>query len=158
MRGTYFSKEDFACLLFIVPNPDMAMCETYIDVYKYITQNIRISKHEKHLTTSQFRYETFYYVLSLKVLPHKGREAQSFYSGFFICTPNTCGTHHKGLREQATTNRLPPRQVSSQLTDFFKISQILRTLPVRDALTILRFHISAIVTSLSDTSVLLAHA
>ena len=35
---------------------------------------------------------------------------------------NTCGIRHKGLREQVKTNRLPPRQVSSQLTDFFKIS------------------------------------
>ena len=49
---------------------------------------------------------------------------QSFYSGFFICSPPiSCGTRHKGLREQAKTNRLPPRQVSSQLNDFFKISQ-----------------------------------
>ena len=62
--------------------------------------------------------------LSLKVLRHKEREAQSFYSGLFICPhPNTCGTRHKGLREQAKTNRLLPRQGSSQLTDFFKISQ-----------------------------------
>ena len=37
--------------------------------------------------------------------------------------PNTCDTRHKGLREQAKTNSLLPRQVSSQLTDFFKISQ-----------------------------------
>ena len=62
--------------------------------------------------------------LSLKVLRHKEREAQSFYSGFFICPPpNSCSTHHKDLREQAKTNRLPLRQVSSQLTNFFKISQ-----------------------------------
>ena len=46
-----------------------------------------------------------------------------FYSDFFISPPpNTCGTRPKRLREQAKTNRLPPRQISSQLTDFFKIS------------------------------------
>ena len=59
--------------------------------------------------------------LSLKVLRHKEREAQSFYSGFFICTPPImCGTRHKGLREQAKTNRLPPRQASSQLYWLFQ--------------------------------------
>ena len=41
----------------------------------------------------------------------------------FSSPPNTRWTHHKGLREQAKTNRLPPRQVSSQLSDFFKFSQ-----------------------------------
>ena len=61
---------------------------------------------------------------SLKVFRHKEREAQSFYAGFFIFPPpQTCGTRHNDLREQAKTNRLPSRQVSSQLTDFFKISQ-----------------------------------
>ena len=83
-----------------------------LNVHKYIIQNIGISKFEKHVTTSQFRYETFYY-LWVKGFDIK-REAQSFYSGFFISS-NTCGTRHKGLREQATTNRLPPRQVSSPL-------------------------------------------
>ena len=35
-------------------------------------------------------------------------------------------------REQAKANRLLPRQDSTQLTDFFKIPQILRALLVRD--------------------------
>ena len=60
--------------------------------------------------------------LSLKVLRHKEREAQSFYSGFFICPPSRA-TPAQGLREQAKVNRLLPRQCSIQLTDFFKISQ-----------------------------------
>ena len=77
------------------------------NVHIYITQNIGISKFEKHVTTSQFRYETFYY-LWVKGFDIK-REAQSFYSDFFICT------HHKGLREQAKANRLLSRQVSSQV-------------------------------------------
>ena len=91
--------------------------------------------------------------LSLKVLWHKEREAQSFYSGFFI-PPNTCGTRHKGLREQAKTNRFPPRQVSSQLTDFFKISQnpprSSGAWRHRHSVTLLPMW--AIATSLSDTS------
>ena len=90
----------------------------------YITQNIGISKFEKHITISQCRYETFYY-LWVKGFGIRKRDTHSFYSGFFICPPpsNTCGTRHKGLHEQAKVNRLPLRQVSSQLTDFFKISQ-----------------------------------
>ena len=52
------------------------------------------------------------------------RDTHSFYSGLFICPPPiSCGTRHRGLREQAKANRLLPRQVSSQLSDFFKISQ-----------------------------------
>ena len=66
----------------------------------------------------------------------RNAEAQSFYSDFFICPnpPNTCGTRHKDLREQAKTKRLPPRQVSSQLYQltFSKSPKILRALPVRD--------------------------
>ena len=60
----------------------------------------------------------FFFVLL--VFRHKEREAQSFYSGFFICPPpHTCGTRHKGLRKQAKANRLLPRQVSTLVT-FFK--------------------------------------
>ena len=81
--------------------------------------------HEIGKTRNDFfvQVRNFFLPLSLKVLRHKERESQSVYSGFFICDPaNTCGTCHKGLHEQAKTNRPPPRQVSSQLTDFFKIS------------------------------------
>ena len=93
--------------------------------------------------------------LNLKVLRHKEREAQSFYLGFFVCPhPISCGTRHKGLLEQAKANRLPPRQVSSQLTDFFKISPN----PPRSSGTWRHPHsvtplpMWAIVTSLNDTS------
>ena len=34
----------------------------HIYIYIYITPNIGISKHEKHITTSLFRYEIFYYL------------------------------------------------------------------------------------------------
>ena len=58
------------------------MLITYIT---YITENIGISKHEKHDFFVQVR--KFLLPLSLMVLRHKEREAQSFYSGFFICSP-----------------------------------------------------------------------
>ena len=54
--------------------------------------------------------------MSLKVLRHKERDTIFLYRLFHLPPPpNTCVTSHKGLREQAKTNRLPPRQVSSQL-------------------------------------------
>ena len=91
------------------------------------TSNVRkdrTSESRKTLDDFFVQVRNFLLPLSLNVLRHKEREAQSFYSAFFICPPpNTCGTRQKDLREQAKTNRLPPRQVSSQLTDFFKISQ-----------------------------------
>ena len=60
--------------------------------------------------------------LSLKVFRHKEGEAQSFYSGFFICSLSRA-TPAQGPLEQAKANRLLPRQSSTLLTDFFKISQ-----------------------------------
>ena len=70
--------------------------------------------------------------LSLKVFRHKEREAQSFYSGFFICPPSR-GTPAQGLRDQAKVN--PSRPVSSlNSTNFLEIPKILRALPVRDVI------------------------
>ena len=43
-------------------------------------------KTRKTLTTSQFRYETFYY-LWVKGFDVRMRDTHSFYSGFFICPP-----------------------------------------------------------------------
>ena len=91
------------------------------NIYHIEHRNLEIRK-----TRNDFfvQIRNFLLLLSLKVFRPKEREVQSFYSGFFISPhPNTCGTRHKDLREQAKTNRLPPRQVLSQLTDFFKISQ-----------------------------------
>ena len=81
----------------------------------------------------QFRYETFYY-LWVKGFDIR-REAQYFSTGFFLCPTAaiSCGTCHKDLREQTKTNRLPPRQVSSQVT-FSKSPKILRALTVRDVI------------------------
>ena len=96
----------------------------------------------------------FLLTLSLNVLGHKEREAQSFYSGFFICP------QHVWHREQAKANRLLPKQVSTLLTDFFKISQksSARFRCVASfALASLRFPSRAIVTSLSDTFALRTH-
>ena len=70
--------------------------------------------------------------LSLKVLRHKERDTHSFYSGLFILPPPSHVHLSQGLREQAKANRLLPRQDSTQLTEFFEIPKILRTLPVHD--------------------------
>ena len=70
----------------------------YIYIYIYINTEYRNLETRKTLTASLFRYETFYYLLSLNVFLHKEREAQSFYSGFFICSPISCDTCPKPLR------------------------------------------------------------
>ena len=126
-------------------------------IYIYIDhRNLEI---QKYITTSQFRYKTFLLPLSLKVLCHKERKAQSFYSGFFICAPNMCGTRHKGLHEQEKANRLLPKQVSTLLTFFkFPKSSARFRCVTSFALASPRFPSQAIVTSLSDTSTLPARA
>ena len=119
-------------------------------------KNLKIRKTRNDFSV---QVRNFLLPLSLKVLQHQEREAQ-FILAFSAAPPNTCGTRHKGRREQAKTNRLPPRQVSSQLTEFFKISQN----PPRSSGAWCHPHsvtplpMWAIVTSLSDTSVLPAHA
>ena len=90
------------------------ICVTY-PWYGYVWNVHRMSKKIEHKNleirkTRNFlvQIRTFLLPLSLKFLWHKEREAQSIYSGFFICPPppNTCGTRHKDLREQAKINRL----------------------------------------------------
>ena len=54
------------------------------------------------------------------------REAQSFYAGFFICAPNTCGTRHKASASKRKSPLFFGRPDPTQLPDFFKIPQILR--------------------------------
>ena len=124
----------------------------HIYIYIYITQNIG-----KHVTTSRFRYETFYY-LWVKGFDIRKRDTHSVYSVFSSAPPphtHTCGTRHKGLREQAKTNRLPPRQVSSQL--YWLFQNLPKSLArfrcmTSFALSSPRFTSRAIVTFLSDTS------
>ena len=64
--------------------------------YIYNKYHIGILKHKKHDFSVQVR--NFLLPLSLKVFRHKEREAQSFYSGFFICTPFSCDTSPRPLR------------------------------------------------------------
>ena len=128
---------------------------------------IHIYIEHRNLEIRKYTYDVFVQVrnfllpLSLKVLRHKEREVQSFYSGFFICPSSTPSraTPAPGLREQVKANRLPPRQVSSQLTFFkFPKSSAHFLCVTSSAVTSPRFSSWAIVTSLSDTSVLRARA
>ena len=104
-----------------------------VHIYIYIEhRNLEIRKIRNDFSV---RVRNFFLLpLSLKVLRHKERETQSFYPGFFICTPPpsraTPATKATGLA--AASNRLLPRQVSTQLT-FSKSYKILRALPVRDS-------------------------
>ena len=103
--------------------------------------------------------------LSLNGFRHKERGTIFLYWLFYLPAPNTCGTRHKDLREQAKTDRLPSRQVSSQLVrclvstnrlfqNLPKSSARLRCVTLLAHVTSLRFLSRAIVTSLSDTSAL----
>ena len=80
----------------------------FIYIYIYIYIEHRNLETRKTLTTSQFRYETFYYPLNLKVFRHKEREAQSFYSGFFICPPpiscDTCPRPPRASESQPSSS------------------------------------------------------
>ena len=88
----------------------------YIYIYNIYTSNIGISKHEKHLRLLCSGTKLLL-PLSLKVLRHKEREAQSFYSGFVIF-PTSRATPVQGLRKQVKANRLLPRQDSTPLIFF----------------------------------------
>ena len=99
-----------------------------------VHKNIGISKHEKHLRplssgtkpfiTSEFKGSSTY------------GERYTFFLFwlFFICAPTPTpsrATPAQGLREQAKVTFLL-RTARLNSTDFFKISKILRALPVRD--------------------------
>ena len=86
----------------------------------------------KTLTTSQFRYETFYYLCVERFFDIR-RDIHILPILAFSSAPTptlSCGTRHKGhcsgFGERAKVNPLLPRQDSTQLTDFFKIPKILR--------------------------------
>ena len=72
-----------------------------------------ISRENNHYTITR---------LSLKFFDIRRERHNLSILAFSSAPPSTCGIHHKVLREQTKTNRLPPRQVSSLLTDFVKIS------------------------------------
>ena len=125
----------------------------HIYIYKIEHRNLETRKTHNDFSV---QVRNFLVPLSLKVLRHKEREAQSFYSGFFISPPPiSCGTRHKGLCEQAKVERLLPRQVST-LQTFFKFpkSSARFRCVTSFALASPRFPSRAIVTSLSDTSAL----
>ena len=63
-------------------------------------RNLKIRKTRNDFSV---QVRNFLLPLSLKVLRHKEREAQSFYSAFFICTPLSCDTWPR-----------PPRASESQ--------------------------------------------
>ena len=81
----------------------------------YMGRSLHIYIEHRNLEIRKIRNDFFVQVrnlllpLSLKVLRLKERVTIFPYWLFYLPTPN------KGLREQAKTNRLPPRQDSSQL-------------------------------------------
>ena len=129
-------------------------------MYIYIYIYIGISKFEKHGTTL-FGYETFFLPLSLKGLRDKEREAQSFYSGFFISAPPK-----KHVRNPPKSSpRACENQLSSPKAGLNSTNWLFQNRPKTSArnrcvtsfaLAILPFPSWAIVTSLSDTSSLRA--
>ena len=78
----------------------------------------RNAETRKTLTTSQFRYETFYYLWVKRVFNMRKREAQSFYDDFSICTPPTTKTPAVKPRRAPKINRLL-RTLKLHSTDFF---------------------------------------
>ena len=89
----------------------------------FITYIHRIQDLEIRKTHNDFSVQvrTFLLPLSLKVLRHKERGTIFQFLLFHLPPPNTCGTRHKGLREQAKVNHLVWCPVLN--SDFLKISQ-----------------------------------
>ena len=109
--------------IYNVPYPYMNMRNIHgMFIHIYIEHtNLEIRKTRNDFSV---QVRNFLLLLSLKVFRHKEREAQSFYSGFFICPPPHLVRHQpKASASKRKPTVFPPRQVSSQLTDFFKISQ-----------------------------------
>ena len=125
----------------------------------YITQNIGISKVEKHVTTSLFWYETFYYFW-VKSFNIRKRDTHSFYSGLFICP-------HPSSAAPATKVSASKRKSTVSFGVQFSTNRLFQNLPKSSvrfrcvtsfALASLRFPSRAIVTSLSATSALRARS
>ena len=73
------------------------LCETYMECP--LRQNI------KHLTTSLFRYESFHYLLSLKVLRHKERHNLSILA--FSSAPHPKHVWHLPQRSPRASENQP---------------------------------------------------
>ena len=97
--------------------------------------------------------------LSLKVFRRKEIEAQSFYPGLFICTPQNVW-HPPQRSPRASESQPSSSEAGLNSTHFLQIPQILRAIPVRDVICTRspRFPSRAIVKSLSNTSALPARA
>ena len=127
-----------------------------IHIYIYNTEqrNLEIRKTRNDFSV---QVRNFLLPLSLKVLWHKERETPSFYSGFFICTPQH--VWHPPLRSPWASKSQP----SSLEAGLISTNWLFQNLPKSTArfrcmtsfaLASLRFPSRAIVTSLSDTSAL----
>ena len=106
------------------------------NVHIYIEH--RNPETQKTLMTSEFRYETLYYLWVKRFFDIR-REAQSFYAGFSIYPPhNTCSTRHKAsASERASESQPSSSEEKLNSTDFFQIPPNLpRTLPVHDVIHI----------------------
>ena len=100
------------------------ICETYIECsycsYIY-TKNIGISKHEKHLRILSSGTKRFYYLWVKRFFDIR----REIYILSILAFSSRVAPATRP-RELAKVNRLLLRQDSIQLTDFFKITQILR--------------------------------
>ena len=91
------------------------------NVHNAHIDNIGIPKHKKTLTTSEFMYETFYYLWVKRFFDIRKREAHSFYDDFAICTPTTtCSTCHKA--SASSESQPTSSDAKTPLTDFSHIS------------------------------------
>ena len=88
---------------------------------------------QKTLNDFFVQVRNFLLPLSLKVLRHKEREAQSFYSGLFHLPPPHLVRHlPKASRASERQPSSPEADLNS--TNFLQIPRILRALPVSDVI------------------------
>ena len=110
--------------------------------YGYVWNVHRVSIKTEHRNLEIWKTRNDFFVqvlnfllpLSLKVLRHKEREAQSFYSGLFI-SPHPL-THLVWHQRSPRASESQPSSPEAGLisTNFLQIPKILRALPVRDVI------------------------
>ena len=110
----------YLCYILII-----RICKTYIEcsyiyIYIYIYIEHRNPETRKTLTTSQFRYETFYYLWVKRFFDIRKRETQSFYDDFSIC-PKPRVTPDAKPR-WASESQPSSSEAGTQLSDFSQIS------------------------------------